>query len=88
MLKTIEHQVNMRHFSLLAQVLSEEERTETLAALRLKKEELETALQKLPLKINSEMHKQRERDFQTKLNEVEDTIKMFQRPRVLVKIDC
>jgi len=69
-------------------VLSEDERTETLAALKSKQQDLEEALQKLPLRINSEAHKNRERELQTKLKEMEDAITMFQRPRVLVKIDC
>ncbi|CAD7929544.1 unnamed protein product [Amoebophrya sp. A25] len=69
-------------------VLSEQERTETLTALRAKQSELETAFQKLPLHIESENQKARQREIQTKMHEIEDAVKMFQRPRVLVKIDC
>merc|ERR1712194_876420 len=68
-------------------VLAEEERVSTLQALLEKQEQLEQAYRKLPLKLETEGQKRRQRDLNAHLKEIEDNIAMLAKPRVLVKLD-
>ena len=71
----------------IPQVLTEIERAETLNTLEQKNAELEAAWRKLPLKIETDGQKKRQQEIITKIKEIQATIELFGRPRVVVKLD-
>jgi len=68
-------------------LLSEEERVSTLDTLEKKMVEMEKAHRDLPLKIETEGQKLRQREIEGKLKELSKAIEMFKKPRVLVQMD-
>lgn len=67
-------------------LLPEEERHETLQALNLKKKELDAAYAKLPMKIENEGQKRRQRELLDGLKEVEDALRLFSKVKVYVQL--
>lgn len=48
---------------------------------------MEVSHRKLPLKVETEGQKRRQRDIVSKMKEIEDAITMFSKPKVVVKLD-
>lgn len=67
-------------------MLDEDERLETLAQLKIKHAEAESAYMRLPLKIETEGQKRRQASLQEQIAEFDRLRKMFDRPKVLVEI--
>jgi hypothetical protein len=65
--------------------LPEEERKETLEALQKKREELEKAFRNLPLKIETETQKRRQKAVLEKIQESDQAIQTFSQPKVLIE---
>eukprot|EP00929_Paragymnodinium_shiwhaense_P050938 TRINITY_DN25642_c0_g1_i1.p1 TRINITY_DN25642_c0_g1~~TRINITY_DN25642_c0_g1_i1.p1 ORF type:complete len:309 (-),score=106.82 TRINITY_DN25642_c0_g1_i1:45-971(-) len=65
-------------------MLPKDEVDETLDALRKKRDELEKEFQKLPLSIQTDSQKRREKAVKAKIEESDKAIKMFSQPMVLV----
>lgn len=67
-------------------LLSEEERLETLVVLQRSRQELERAAQALPLRIETPGQIRRRDDIEQRIREVEEGLKAFSRPKVIVKL--
>lgn len=67
-------------------LLPEEERAETLEALGTKKQEMEAAFRRLPMKIETEAQKKRQKDLLDQIKEVEDALRLFSKPKVYVQL--
>mmetsp|Transcript_12775 Transcript_12775/g.34834 ORF Transcript_12775/g.34834 Transcript_12775/m.34834 type:complete len:297 (-) Transcript_12775:213-1103(-) len=67
-------------------LLPDEERLETLAILAKNKQDVERAIQALPLRIETPSAIRRKEDLERRLSEIEDATKIFQRPKVLVHL--
>lgn len=67
-------------------LLPEEERLETLEILRRNREEVERAIQHLPLRTETQGAIRRKDELERRLREVEDAQKIFSRPKVLVHL--
>jgi hypothetical protein len=67
-------------------LLSEDERLETLAVLQKNRADVERALQGLPLKIETVGQIRRRDELERRMREVEEGLKVFARPKVLVKL--
>lgn len=67
-------------------LLPEEERLETLEILRRNREEVERAIQHLPLRTETQGAIRRRDELERRLREVEDAQKIFSRPKVLVHL--
>jgi len=65
--------------------MPEEERTETLQALRNKREELEKAFQRLPFNIETDSQRRRQEQVLAKIKESDTAIETFSKPRVLIE---
>lgn len=66
-------------------LLSEEERVETLYALQRNKAEVEKSIQALPLRIETHSQIRWRDDLERRMREVDEGIKVFSRPKVLVQ---
>lgn len=66
-------------------VLSDEERLETLYALQRNKAEVERSIQALPLRIETHSQIRWRDDLERRMREVDEGIKVFSRPKVLVQ---
>eukprot|EP00201_Polytomella_parva_P013485 CAMPEP_0175061004 /NCGR_PEP_ID=MMETSP0052_2-20121109/13348_1 /TAXON_ID=51329 ORGANISM="Polytomella parva, Strain SAG 63-3" /NCGR_SAMPLE_ID=MMETSP0052_2 /ASSEMBLY_ACC=CAM_ASM_000194 /LENGTH=259 /DNA_ID=CAMNT_0016326819 /DNA_START=337 /DNA_END=1116 /DNA_ORIENTATION=- len=67
-------------------LMPEEERLETLAVLKRNKEEIDKAIQGLPLRIETPGQIRRKDELESRLKEIDDAFKVFSRPKVLVQI--
>lgn len=67
-------------------VLPEEEVTDTLEALRRKRADLEKEFQKLPLNIQTDSQKRRQKAVLNKIEESDRAIKIFSQPNVMVEM--
>lgn len=67
-------------------LLPEEERVETLAALRSTVVQLRDTLARMPLKIELPSALRRQQEMEEKLKRIETAIGMFEKPRVYVRI--
>ena len=67
-------------------LLSEDERLETLAVLQKNRADVERALQGLPLKIETVGQIRRRDELERRMREIEEGLKVFARPKVLVKL--
>lgn len=67
-------------------LLPEDERLETLAILAKNREEVERAIQHLPLRIETLSAIRRKEDLERRLKEIEEAQKIFSRPKVLVHL--
>lgn len=65
--------------------MPEEERTETLQALRKKREELEKAFQRLPFNIETDSQRRRQQQVLEKIKESDTAIETFSNPKVLIE---
>mmetsp|Transcript_6786 Transcript_6786/g.21506 ORF Transcript_6786/g.21506 Transcript_6786/m.21506 type:complete len:748 (+) Transcript_6786:81-2324(+) len=68
-------------------VMPEAERLETLAALQDSYEEVKKQLGRMPLVIETRSQIKRQEALEAKLQEIEDAVKIFSRPKVFVKQD-
>jgi len=68
-------------------LMPEQERVETLRMLEVAREETFQGLNKLPIASNTQQVAKRRNEYEKKLNEIEDAIKTFSRPKVYVAID-
>lgn len=68
-------------------VMPEAERLETLGALQDSYEEVKKQLGRMPLVIETRSQIRRQEALEAKLQEIEDAIKIFSRPKVFVKQD-
>ncbi len=66
-------------------LLPEEERLETLAALQKSRQEMERAMQALPLRIETPGQIRRRDELERRMREIEEGLKVFSRPKVIVK---
>jgi hypothetical protein len=66
-------------------LLSEEERVETLFALQRNKAEVQKAIQALPLRIETHSQIRWRDDLERRMREVDEGIKVFSRPKVLIQ---
>jgi hypothetical protein len=66
--------------------LTEDEKREMMAGLQKRKSDLDSKHSKLPLSANTESQKQRARELEQALKEVELDIVKFAQPRILVKL--
>lgn len=66
-------------------LLADEERLETLFALQRNKGEVERAMQALPLRIETQSQIRWRDDLERRMREVDEGIKVFSRPKVLVQ---
>ena len=64
--------------------MPDDERLETLEVLKRNREEVERAIQGLPLRIETPSAIRRKEDLERRLKEIEDALKIFSRPKVLV----
>lgn len=64
--------------------MPEDERLETLELLKKNREEMERAIQALPLRIETLSAVRRKEELERRLKEIEDALKIFSRPKVLV----
>ena len=67
-------------------LLSEDERLETLAVLQKNRADVERALQGLPLKIETVGQIRRRDELERRMREIDEGLKVFARPKVLVKL--
>ena len=67
-------------------LLPENERLETLSVLQKNRSEIERALQSLPLKIETLGQIRRRDEMERRMREIEEGLKVFCRPKVLVKL--
>ncbi|KXZ51626.1 hypothetical protein GPECTOR_12g590 [Gonium pectorale] len=67
-------------------LMPEEERQETLEVLKQNREEVDRAIQGLPLRIETPSAIRRKDELERRLREIEDAIKIFSRPKVLVHL--
>lgn len=67
-------------------LLPEEERLETLQILQKNREEVERAIQGLPLRIETPSAIRRKDELERRYKEIEDAFKIFSRPKVLVHL--
>eukprot|EP00811_Abedinium_folium_P010071 NODE_19314_length_849_cov_3.555402.p1 GENE.NODE_19314_length_849_cov_3.555402~~NODE_19314_length_849_cov_3.555402.p1 ORF type:complete len:201 (-),score=38.56 NODE_19314_length_849_cov_3.555402:245-847(-) len=67
-------------------LMPEDERLETLASLRRKLAELDGKYACLPLKIDTEGARRRQRVLREKIGEIEDAVRLFSRSGVLVEV--
>ena len=67
-------------------LLGEDERLETLAVLQRNRADVERALQGLPLKIETVGQIRRRDELERRMREIEEGLKVFARPKVLVKL--
>lgn len=67
-------------------LMPEDERLETLEVLKKNREEVDRAIQQLPLRIETPSAIRRKEDLERRLREIEDAIKIFSRPKVLVHL--
>ena len=67
-------------------LLPENERLETLSVLQKNRSEIERALQSLPLKIETLGQIRRRDEMERRMREIEEGLKVFSRPKVLVKL--
>ncbi|GAX83094.1 hypothetical protein CEUSTIGMA_g10520.t1 [Chlamydomonas eustigma] len=67
-------------------LLPEDERLETLTVLQKNRHEVERALQALPLRIETPGQIRRRDELERRLREIEEGLKVFARPKVLVKM--
>ncbi|GLC39541.1 hypothetical protein PLESTB_001628700 [Pleodorina starrii] len=67
-------------------LMPEEERVETLELLKKNREEVERAIQALPLRIETLSAVRRKEELERRLKEIEDALKIFSRPKVLVHV--
>lgn len=65
-------------------MLPEEERLETLAILENNRREVESAIQRLPIIIETPSAVRRKEELERRLREIEDAARIFSRPKVLV----
>ena len=65
-------------------LMDEEERVKTLDALLENKKEVQETLEKLPLSMKTEALRQRKRELEEKMNELERAITTFSRKYVYV----
>jgi hypothetical protein len=66
-------------------LLPEDERLDTLAVLQKNRQDVERALQALPLRIETPGQIRRRDELERRLREIEEGLKVFARPKVLVK---
>eukprot|EP00746_Dinoflagellata_sp_MGD_P086436 gnl/MRDRNA2_/MRDRNA2_34210_c0_seq1.p1 gnl/MRDRNA2_/MRDRNA2_34210_c0~~gnl/MRDRNA2_/MRDRNA2_34210_c0_seq1.p1 ORF type:complete len:279 (+),score=70.85 gnl/MRDRNA2_/MRDRNA2_34210_c0_seq1:119-955(+) len=66
-------------------MMPDEERLETLHALQKKKEEMEKEFQRLPLKIETDAQKRRQKMVMDKIKETDAAIAVFSKPTVIVE---
>ncbi|GIL80107.1 hypothetical protein Vretimale_12930 [Volvox reticuliferus] len=67
-------------------IMPEDERLETLELLKKNREEVERAIQALPLRIETLSAVRRKEELERRLKEIEDALKIFSRPKVLVHV--
>ena len=67
-------------------LMSEEERQDTLSHLGKGREEMLTALNKLPISSNTPGIMRRQAEYEKKLKEIESAIRTFSKPKVYVQI--
>jgi len=67
-------------------LMGEEEKQQTLQSLHQKKSDAEAAWRKLPLKIETDGQKRRQKQIQKEIKECEKMITLFDKPRVLVEL--
>ncbi len=67
-------------------ILPEEERLETLAILEQNRIEIDRQIQGLPIIIETPSMIRRKEDLERRLCEIEDAVKVFSRPKVLVHV--
>lgn len=68
-------------------LMSREEQQETLEMLMKGKEEVFQGINKLPIASNTGAVRRRRKELEDKLEEIENAIKTFSRPKVYVSID-
>jgi len=66
-------------------LLTEEERSEALAALDAQEREIHSALLKIPLRVDTPSMARRKQDLEARLVEVGANRELFAKPRVLIK---
>lgn len=66
-------------------LMPNEERMETLEALQKKKDEAEKEFQRLPLKIETDAQKRRQKMVMDKIKETDSAIQVFSKPTVIVE---
>ena len=49
--------------------------------------EVEESLQKLPLRIDSDFHKRKQKELNKRMTDIEQAIKFLNKPNVLIKLD-
>jgi len=89
MLEQQEQQLRAKEAAMIPpgmRMLPEEERLETLAILQKNRQEVERALQVMPIIIETPSQKRRKDDLERRLREIEDAFKIFSRPKVLVHV--
>jgi hypothetical protein len=69
-------------------LMPEAERLETLALMRAACDEAQDALQRMPLRVEIPSAVRKKQELEAKVNKLEEALKVFQRPRVFVKIDA
>ncbi len=67
-------------------ILPEQERLETLHILACNREEVERQLAGLPIIIETPSMIRRQRELEARLQEIHEAVKVFSRPKVLVKV--
>jgi hypothetical protein len=66
--------------------MAEDERLETLEGLRQKLMELDQRYTRLPLRIETEGQRRQQQQLREKIQETEDAVNLFSRPRVLIEV--
>ena len=69
-------------------LMPEAERLETLALMRAAHVEAQDALQRMPLRVEIPSAVRKKQELEAKVAKLEEALKVFQRPRVYVKIDA
>lgn len=69
-------------------LLSDQERMETLEILASNRNDVESDLQRLPVVVETLSQVKHKTALERKLQELEDAIKVFSRPKVLVRSDA
>jgi Calmodulin-binding len=69
-------------------LLSDEERLDTLEILENNKQEVEHGLQRMPVSVETLSQVKHKTQLERKLQEIEEAMKIFSRPTVLVKSDA
>jgi hypothetical protein len=67
-------------------IMGDDERTETLAVLAKNKDEVEDALSKLPFVVKIPSQVRLKHELERKLHEIDEAVRIFSRPKVLVKV--